>query len=388
MLLMKNKKKYWTYSVIFILVFFVPYAIVPYVFIHDEFPIYVELLFKITLISTITYLIALNTSFEIKSKNFKINLNFEKAIFILFSFFVLIVMIIFITAPNIPILQSLRGATREDLSQSREDFLKARQGWQSSLGYIIGAVNAYFIPYFISLAFLRNHKYKFIYAGIFLLYCLSFLEKAYFLKLAIPLFFLYHYKAKNKSVFVLKGVSIIMLAIFLMYSLAGHSGSDIDSEEEMFSILHTPNGIFQAIIWRSAIVPIVTALDGVRIFLTEFNSQFFHGNTSSLIAFITGGERINFERQLYQSQFGGSETGNSNQFFLIEAYINFGISGVVIFSFIVGKFIRNIILSNDIALLSIAPLFIFHLFNAGLIGILFSNGFLLFYIFIKISDLK
>ena len=221
-----------------------------------------------------------------------------------------------------------------------------------------------------------------------MLYCLSFLEKAYFLKLAIPLFFLYLYKAKNKFVFMLKGVSVILLAIFLMYSLSGHSESDADSDQELFSIMHTPNGTFQAIIWRSTIVPIVTALDGVRVFVTEFNGQFFYGNTSSLISFITGGERINFERILYQNQFGGSETGNSNQFFLIEAYINFGIIGICIFSFAVGKFIREFIASNNIALLSVAPLFIFQLFNAGLIGILFSNGFLLFYLFVKISKFK
>ena len=186
---MENKKTYWAYSLMYIIVFFIPYAVIPYAFVHDEFPIYVELMFKITLISTIFYLFALNTSFGLKSKNVKIILNFEKFIYLLFSFFILIVLIILITAPNIPIIQSLKGASQKDLSISREDFLKAREGWQASLGYIIGIINAYFLPYFITLAFSRNHRHKFIFAGIFLLYCLSFLEKAYFLKLAIPLFF-------------------------------------------------------------------------------------------------------------------------------------------------------------------------------------------------------
>lgn len=385
---MKNKKLYWAYSLMYIMVFFIPYAVVPYIFVHNEFPIYVELLSKLTLLSTVAYLIALNTNIGLKSNKINVVLSFEKSIYLLFSFFILLVLIIFITAPNIPIIQSLKGASEKDLSISREDFLKAREGWQASLGYIIGIINAYFLPYFISLAFFRNHKYKFVFAGIFLLYCLSFLEKSYFLKLAIPLFFLYLFEAKNKATFILKGTLIILLAIFLMYFLAGYSESNVDSGEELFSILHTPNGTFQAIMWRSTIVPIVTALDGIRIFITDFNNQYFYGNTSSLIAFITGGERINFERLLYQSQFGGSITGNANQFFVVEAYINFGFIGVFIFSFLVGKFIKKAITLNNIVFLSVIPLFIFNLFNAGLISNLFSNGFLLFYAFVVFVKLK
>jgi len=91
---------------------------------------------------------------------------------------------------------------------------------------------------------------------------------------------------------------------------------------------------------------------------------------------------------LYQSQFGGEGTGNTNQCYLIEAYINFGYIGVLIFSFIVGRLIRGVINSKDIAALCIMPLFLYNLFNAGLIGLLFSNGYLLFFLMIKYIKIK
>ncbi|MCP9747564.1 hypothetical protein EGI24_12715 [Lacihabitans sp. CS3-21] len=363
--------------------FIIPYVLIPYVFVYELFPEFVQMLSKLTIISVLTYLFALNTSFGLDFNLPKIEINFNFSIFFLFSIFLFFILIVFATAPNIPIIESFKGSSSDDLSRNRDEFLKTRVGWEASLGYIIGLINAYFLPYFISLAFQRNHKNKFLFAGLFLLFSISFLEKAYFLKLGIPIFFLFLLKSTNKIIFFIKGLGTIILLLAIMFFLTGNTGRDYDSDAELFSILYSPQGIIESIFWRSAVIPVITALDGIRVFLTDFNSQFFFGNTSSLIAFFKGSERMNFERYLYQSQFGGEGTGNANQFFVVEAYINFGIVGVILFSFFIGKFVRSLIKLNDLALVSVIPLFFFNLFNAGLIGILFSNGFLLFYIFVK-----
>jgi hypothetical protein len=81
-------------------------------------------------------------------------------------------------------------------------------------------------------------------------------------------------------------------------------------------------------------VPVITAYQGLELFFSnEFHGEYLYGATSSLLSSIFGLERINFERALYQSQFGGSETGNANQFYLIEAFINYGYLGVFYFHF-------------------------------------------------------
>jgi hypothetical protein len=112
------------------------------------------------------------------------------------------------------------------------------------------------------------------------------------------------------------------------------------------------------------------------------------GSSSSVIAFITGTERVNFERLLYQTQFGGTETGNANQYYVIEAFINFGYTGVLLFSFVVGSLIKFSIRSGDRVLLAIMPLLIYNLYSAGLIGTMLSNGFILLFLMSKFISLN
>ena len=381
-------KLFWIFSLSYVLLFGIPYAVIPYAFAYSQFPVFVGLLANITVVSIIVYSIALNVPFGPAIAIPRLMLNFDIVVYLLFSIFLLLIAIIFGTAPRIPIIESFRGADAADLSQYREDFLKARVGWESSLGYLIGAVNGAALPYFIALAFLRNHKFKYYFALIFLLYCISFLEKAYFLKLAIPLFFIYLINAKNKVLFLAKGVGIIVLLLVFMYSFAGSPAEGNAADEAFFSLVYTPGGTFETILWRAAVVPVITALDGIRVFVTEFNGEFFYGRTSSFIAFLTGGERINFERYLYQNQFGGNETGNANAYYLIEAFINFGYTGVIIFSSLVGRIVRSAILKDDIAFLSIMPLFLINLFSAGFIGTLLSNGFIILIVISRYMGFK
>jgi hypothetical protein len=220
------------------------------------------------------------------------------------------------------------------------------------------------------------------------MYCISFLEKAYFLKLAIPLFFVLYHKSKNKKLFLIQGGIGVSMVISLMFVLAGLNGPGVVRDEDFFSILYIPTNTFERIMWRAAVVPIITALDGVRVFLTDLNGQYLMGSSSSVIAFITGTERVNFERLLYQTQFGGTESGNANQYYVIEAFINFGYIGVLVFSFIVGSLIKFSIRSGDRVLLAVMPLLVYNLYSSGLIGTLMSNGFILLFLMSKFISLN
>lgn len=368
--------------------FVIPYVVVPYVVVYSKFPVYVDLLAQLTIISTLAFWIAFNIPFGLSFKTTKLILEFDNLMYGLYGLFFITVFVIFITAPKIPILESLRGADNMELNAYREDLVKTRTGIEASLGYIIGIISTFFLPYFITLSFLRNHKHKFYFLGVFLIYSVTFLEKAYFLKVAIPLFFLYLFKAKNIFFYIIKSFVLIFLGFTLMYTLATRAQGE-SNNEDYFSALYMPSGLIETMVWRAGVIPIITALDGLRVFLTDFGGNFLYGDTSSFIAFLKGVPRINFERLLYQAQNdGGSETANANQFYLIEAFINFGYTGVILFSMVVGKLLKHCIDNKDLALIAVLPLFLLNLFSAGLIGNLLSNGFLLFFLFIKFVKIK
>lgn len=386
---MQGRAESLFYSIIYILVFLIPFGILPSLIIFGGNNVIANHLLTLVIISTVVFLLSLNLSFIPAFSFRKISLDFNIFFLSFFAFFLLTSFVIVFTAPAIPLIETFKGADAQELSEQREQFLKARTGVFAALGYIIGIINSYFLPYLIIRGLERKHKYILLVTVLFFIYTLITLEKAYFLKIGIPFFIYYFIKSENKAVFTVKGLVLIISMFFIMYSFA-KLGEPDDSgmRNEFFSILYAPSGIFESFIWRAAVVPLVTALDGLYVFTYTFESNFFMGDTSSFLAFIKGTERINFERFLYQFQFGGSDTGNANQFYVLESYVNFGYIGIILFSMIVGKVAKFTARSNDIALKCTFPLLIFNIFNAGLIGNMFSNGLLFFLLFVVLFKLK
>jgi hypothetical protein len=369
--------------------YLIPYALIPFIFTLEQSPIATKKLISITLIGISTILLFLFFIPNSQERSKKVILDFRIVNKIIFSLFLLVVAVIFITAPSIPIIDSLLGNGNINLVQSREAFLKTRTGWEQGLNYLIGMITSYIVPYLI--AYSHHHKLesRWKYTLIFCLYCISFLEKAYFLKAAIPLLIIYISASQKPVWLAIKGLSLIFVAFFAMYNLAGFGEfSESYSEDVFFSLNYSSGSTFGTIIWRAVAVPVLTAFDGMNIFITDFNNAFFYGRTSSLLAFFIGEKQVNFERYLYMTQFGGGGTGNANQFYILEAYINYGNFGVCFFSLFIGYFLMKSIRSKDLAYISIMPLFLYNLFNAGLIGNLFSNGYLLFFLMLSLIKFK
>jgi hypothetical protein len=125
----------------------------------------------------------------------------------------------------------------------------------------------------------------------------------------------------------------------------------------------------------------VTAADAIRVLQEQFSGQPLWGATSSFVASLFGMERIEFERLVFAAQWGqnATGTGSSNSVYITEAFINFGWSGVVIFSFLIGLMMRMFAVSRDEAFRALWPLFAFGVYTSGLIGLLLSNGFVLLF---------
>jgi hypothetical protein len=322
----------------------------------------------------------LDFSFNKKIQKFAINgLYFCTIIWLVFLVFAILA---WATSPQIPLIAALNGADAETIAVLREKFLKSREGWQSSFVYINALLTCALIPYSLALLFLNNVRWRWLAATLFFIYCLSFMEKAYFLKCFIPLFYLTMQGFIKTRIPIKLIVVVPWLVIFAITFLSG-SGTNLDiNNESFFSASYIPQSPWHHLLWRIVAIPLVTSVDSIRVFYDQFGGEYLNGFTSSFISKIFSEDRIDFERLVFAEQWGQNETGtgSSNSVYIIEAFVNFGWIGVLIFSFITGQIMRIFAISKDKAFKSLWILFAFGVYSSGLIGTLLSNGFILVFI--------
>ncbi len=294
------------------------------------------------------------------------------------------------TAERIPIIAAIQGADPATLAELRERFLKAREGWQQSFVYINALFTGAILPYCVARMFAYRLRGRWIALFFFFAYSISFLEKAYFLKVLIPLFYLVATRKIESK--IRPGMMLMLLVgiVGMMAFVSGAGESGIVTTESFFSPHYQPTGPINHMIWRIVSIPVVTAADGLRLFMTQFGGDAFFGATSSLLAAITSEVRVPFEQLVFALQWGqnATGTGSANAVFIIEAYVNFGIVGVIVFSLIVGVMLRMLAKSKDPAAEACWLLLGFGLYTAGLIGVLLSNGFLLLFVLILFVRLR
>ena len=284
-----------------------------------------------------------------------------------------------VTAEKIPVIASFQGADANTIAILRERFLKARVGWQASFVYINAIFVGFLIPYCIALMFLCRFKLRWICFGVFLVYTLSFAEKGMFFKAVVPLFYL----VVQRQVRSLVRPSMLVAAILGLLALVtavsrlgeGYETNDVG----FFSARYVPSTPIDYMVWRAVAIPLITAADALVVFQEHFAGQPLHGATSSLLTRLSSVEIVPFERFVFAEQWGQNETGtgSANSVYLTEAYVNFGVAGVVLFSLFIGAVLRLFSISRDHAFQSVWLLLCLNLYYAGLIGTLLSNGFLL-----------
>ncbi len=303
---------------------------------------------------------------------------------------VVFVVVTFATAPTIPILSALSGAGA-DLSQERGEFLKGRQGAGAVLIYISTFLTNTVVPYSIIVLYAAKSRWRHVAGLLFFCFCISFLQKALFLNLVLPMlaFMALAGRLKGKSFLSIIGACAGLLIVTTALSVATEASDTAAISGDYLSALYVPTGPLDYFLWRTFAVPIFTAVDTLIVHAEQFGGRPLLGATSSLLASITGVERINLERFVFEHQFGSwNDIANSNAVFITDAFVNFGQIGVVLFGLAVGVVFRCFEKSKDIAFKCMWPLFAFVLFSSPLIGMMFSNGFLYMLIhalFIRLS---
>ena len=300
---------------------------------------------------------------------------------VLWAFFIVFMVLVLYTAPAIPLLSTFKGAGADVLSQERGDFLKAREGLEIVFLYITSILTSSLLPYSIILLYAKKAHYRHLCAAMFFIYCISFLQKALFLNLVLPLLVYFGVAGlvtKRRLIFFLLFASGVLF-VGTIVSVDGPiwEFQGVESIDQVFAADFSYGGSFGYFLWRALAVPVFTAADTLVVFFDRFRGDELLGATSSLLSAIFQMERINIERHVFEHQFGSwNEIANANAVFFVDAFVNFGWWGVVVFSLLVGQTFRMFTLSRDPGFKALWPLFGFGLFSAPLIGMLFSNGFL------------
>lgn len=269
------------------------------------------------------------------------------------------------SASSIPIIAALKGASPADIAVAREEFLKARVGWAAVLPYLNGFLTATILPYCMCVALLRKYKYRWIIIAVFFAYSMIFMEKAFFLRIFLPLMAVVVVsRTRRPRLTWLLAAAIGLLGLNILLSGFGKS---------------TGTSVGGFLIFRAFSVPISTVTDSLDYWWKTYRGMPLWGATNLLLSSLFGLHRVQFEREVFVYEWGASETGtgSSNAAYFVEAYVNFGLPGVIVFSLLLGALISYIGRSNDRALRCTLPLVLYTVFVGGLLGMLFGNGLLL-----------
>lgn len=299
----------------------------------------------------------------------------------LWVYFIVFMVLVLYSAPSIPLLSAFKGASADDLSLERGEFLKAREGLEIIFLYMTTILTSSLLPYSVVLLYFRKNRYRHLCAILFFAFCISFLQKSLFLNIVLPLLVYF-----GMAGLISKARLIFAVAFAFGVLVAGTAVSvdgpmwelhELGSIDQVFAADYSYGSGFGYFLWRAGAVPVFTASDTLFVFIEKFRGEEFLGATSNLISTALGMERINIERHVFEYQFGSwNEIANANAVFFVDAFVNFGWLGVAAFSLIVGQTFRMFSLSRDLGFKSLWPLFGFVLFSAPLIGMLLSNGFL------------
>lgn len=134
--------------------------------------------------------------------------------------------------------------------------------------------------------------------------------------------------------------------------------------------------LLNRILW----IPYITAYDWLGYFHEKMNDEYLHGRTSLAVSALTGQHQYPMEKEVFIYQFGagGPPTAAANATFLVDAFVNFGWLGVVLFAGLVAALTRLVDWVDNPAAKVCYYFFAYQISMGGLLGVLFSNGMLIF----------
>ena len=378
------------------------YVFVPFYLLNNHLQVSsMHLMISISLLCLVGLCIGYYAKILTPTNHHICEISFKRFNLFFLLFFLGFIVITMSTAKYIPLFLAFENNDVISLATAREHFLKAREGYGKILGYLSAILSSSLIPYLIVQNFKQKTHIRLVLFLSAYIFSFVFLEKAFFLKFVIPLLVFYFLQKDFKRTMFL--LFLIPFTIYLNTYLSRFGASDsyfldyLKNNPEFYRMYCDPTSetykktnYFTAkyvicasenrskfIKWRILSVPVFSASDSIEYFKKNYD-QFLMGRTSFLVSLLTHQNNIKFERMVFRFEWGRDVAGtaSTNAFFGVEQYVNFGFVGVFISSILVGALFRWILMSQDLALLCLLPVFLMSLFFGGFMSTMLSGIFI------------
>jgi hypothetical protein len=288
-----------------------------------------------------------------------------------------------VTAPELAIVVSASGGDVNEIAEAREAFAKTREGFELALVYAHAMILKGALPLALVSLFVIGHRLRWLFLIISVVLLLASLEKFLTALVLIPIGIYFGLVGDYRR---LLRFLVFAFAMFMVAASLSRIGSDADELAEAprtavdwkaFGAslnsprMALPDRVLEKVIARhekiqvvalsdvpfyqfapvlspelilvnrAMWIPFVTVYDTFRYWLEMQDGRHLLGITSRPVALIHGEEFLYLEREVFRFQFGGDDatTGNSNAAFFADAYVNFGVFGIILLAFLVGGFL-------------------------------------------------
>ena len=320
------------------------------------------------------------------------------------AYFIIIIYAV-LSSEKIALLEALRGASGVDISYAREALFKTRSGWERSLVYLFALFSSVLVPYFLVICYLGRKKYRHVLLVLFILSLIPSMEKALIIKPLLPLCLIAFngYLPRRYSYIFPALLLVFIFGTTHLSSISGGGGTDdvaavdqkgfiLSDSGELLGVDPTvvrhykkyfPFGVDSSskyLVNRVLWIPYVTAYDWIRYFHDKLDSEHLYGRTSLLVSTLTFQTKYPMEHEVFSYQWGGQNipTATANANFLVDAFVNFGWTGVLVFAAGFGAITALIASLNNPAAKACYYFFAYQVAGGGLMAVLFSGGLAIF----------
>lgn len=271
--------------------------------------------------------------------------------------FALIVVLACVTTDHVPLFEALTGASASDLAAYRNDFLRTRTGSGQILNYGFAILSQSIMPLALTYAFWSRAHWRWIVLGIVALGASITLSKAAFFLIAAPLtaLFLMQRRWLAASAALVSFIASIAVMYVLASGVVGswqskaagapvaarqvEMPSDVPAQYNAFASKNPVLLVINRIVW----IPYATAIDWFRYQKEVLDQKYVLGRSIGPVAFLMGKKRLSLEREVANFEWGGDSGNTSNAVFFADAWLNWGLIGVVLYSAMFAATIKIIV---------------------------------------------
>lgn len=306
----------------------------------------------------------------------------------IFASFMLVMALACITADHVPIVEALKGAPADQLFGDRNNFLRERVGPGQLLNYAHAILTQGLMPFALTYAFYARLRWRFWALALLAAAISATLAKSAFIAIALPLIALFLMQGRWRWAAVTLGGFVWSIALMSVLAsgavgalMARAEGQPVAARQVELPA-DTP-AQYNAFNERSAVallanrvvwIPYVTALDWFRYQEERLDGHYVMGRSIRPVAMLMGRERLHLEKEVAALQWGASAGTTSNAVFFADAWLNWGVLGVMIYSAFFAWTIRMIETTEFQPLLAAAALPVWLACVSALPPVYFSGG--------------